>query len=1388
MSKRPSNFNIDDILAPKKPRHGFLINQLLGVVHMLGSVQHGDGPSTSSATTTKKAAKDYVKKLDCSLEHVAKFNYVKLKSRFFIEDVPANPESLLAGIFQHCIDVAKKDSRDRSVHPTHLGCMISSPLLTGGDIPVPVRQLTDNTIDTILNQFNKVAQSKQQKNVTLWGEPFTVVITTVDRTGLPSKRRVRGGARRKLAQVHHKVHDQCLIKIHNDNDSFCLFYALQATMLDKTCGWPRTKFFEYLHSQHGQQGRLQKETLKLMKQVRAPRNLKAYDADTYVPRVVDHWNNTQQKHRFAVFIFGSTGQYKPIYKYVDNSYDTPLLLYFNNDHFDGVQKQGGLFGRKYCLECEVPYRRASQHNKCCKARCMLCGRAGPSFPCSPEADFLKHCAGCKKNFKNNMCYLHHLSSNFCRRSKKCKECGVIWDVPNNTQKGRQGHKCGERFCTLCNNYHNIERGCFIQPLVPKENDPFRIVAFDLETMQHLSVDAAHLNNRSHEPNFVSARIACPECIDNGKWRSETTGCKVCGLHRTVAFCQRPFFDTKVDKQVVADNPLEAFVDWLVNDLPIKYDSYVYSHFGGRFDMVITFRELFKIGFNPDMLRKGNKMYEMRVRKQKGRNPNIVFRDSFNLMPSALAALVPQFGLDVADKPFFPHLSNCPQNYGQRVFPTPDDYLSSGMMPEKRRQFDQWYELHQHEPFYLDEALPSYCTNDVDILMEALVAFRREFFEVSRRNDYIDGIDERQNHDGIDALRETMTIAGACMRHFRTNHLPSEHLAIVPEKGYDNAQNQSLLALRFFYWYAEENGVQVQTAHSPGGEKRVAQYSLDGWIEAEQRAIEVHGCVWHGCAECYPDDNQVLPNGKTAGAVRERDSKRLEFLRTQVSRVDVFWECEIQRMLDGSREMRKKFVDYVDDGPLEIRAAFTGGRTGPAKLFHKAAEGEKISYYDFTSLYPYINFTTRYPIGHPTVHVLNENVEWTTSAHNPYPLALLKVWVVPPRRIDVPILPVKVDERLCFPLCMKCAKEYPTGGVDDNYHCAHSDNQRGWVSTCTSLELNAALDEGYRVTKVFRVLAYDESDNKLFRPYIAEFMTKKIEASGFDAAIKGNAELEAEFVRECEEQFGITIDPAKMVPNKGKRALAKLCLNNLWGRFSLRNFGLSQTLIADDPAVLAEYLDNKSIDVTSIDELDEDHILISYMTKQEWVEEHSCSNIIVSLWTTSAARLLLLKAMQKVVRSPGCTLLYTDTDSLVFVHPSDRCPLETGPHLGQFTDEFPLHVIEEFCSGGAKQYGLKLKRKDADADNEYILKVRGITLNNDVMQNQGLCYNTFKEAVLRYANTGEVERIQVMYPNFLRPSIKDARVISAPLQKCYKPYVGKGIVSSNFNVLNFGHTL
>lgn len=194
---------------------------------------------------------------------------------------------------------------------------------------------------------------------------------------------------------------------------------------------------------------------------------------------------------------------------------------------------------------------------------------------------------------------------------------------------------------------------------PKQDKkPCRYIAFDMETTQHEPADPIQQDKRKHTPNFIAAKVACADCISSGMWKGSLQGrhhCKVCGKNRTITFGHQPFNATVVDKEVTTEQPLVDFVKWILYELPNKYDTYAYSHYGGKFDNVLVFRQLFLEGLNPEMIRKGNKLYELKVKPRKGRNPMVVFRDSFNLIPTSLAALVPTFGLDVVDKPFFPHM-------------------------------------------------------------------------------------------------------------------------------------------------------------------------------------------------------------------------------------------------------------------------------------------------------------------------------------------------------------------------------------------------------------------------------------------------------------------------------------------------------------------------------------------------------------------------------------------------------------------------------------------------------------------------------------------------------------------------------------------------------------
>lgn len=60
----------------------------------------------------------------------------------------------------------------RRAEPTHIGCIITSELLDSGELWTPLRPRNDNMVSTILDQFLKVAQSKKQNGVTLWGILF----------------------------------------------------------------------------------------------------------------------------------------------------------------------------------------------------------------------------------------------------------------------------------------------------------------------------------------------------------------------------------------------------------------------------------------------------------------------------------------------------------------------------------------------------------------------------------------------------------------------------------------------------------------------------------------------------------------------------------------------------------------------------------------------------------------------------------------------------------------------------------------------------------------------------------------------------------------------------------------------------------------------------------------------------------------------------------------------------------------------------------------------------------------------------------------------------------------------------------------------------------------
>ncbi len=54
------------------------------------------------------------------------------------------------------------------------------------------------------------------------------------------------------------------------------------------------------------------------------------------------------------------------------------------------------------------------------------------------------------------------------------------------------------------------------------------------------------------------------------------------------------------------------------------------------------------GLSPEILKSGQKMYTMTLRKKKGEMPETVFKDSYNLLPIKLSKIPNALGLSVED--------------------------------------------------------------------------------------------------------------------------------------------------------------------------------------------------------------------------------------------------------------------------------------------------------------------------------------------------------------------------------------------------------------------------------------------------------------------------------------------------------------------------------------------------------------------------------------------------------------------------------------------------------------------------------------------------------------------------------------------------------------------
>ena len=73
-------------------------------------------------------------------------------------------------------------------------------------------------------------------------------------------------------------------------------------------------------------------------------------------------------------------------------------------------------------------------------------------------------------------------------------------------------------------------------------------------------------------------------------------------------------------------------------------------------------------------------------------------------------------------------------------------------------------------------------------------------------------------------------------------------------------------------------------------------------------------------------------------------------------------------------------------------------------------------------------------------------------------------------------------------CLECQKYR-------NEKCLHTDEERSFVGTWATVEIQKALQFGYKILEIYEVEHFEKKSNTLFKEYVRKFMKIKNEASG-----------------------------------------------------------------------------------------------------------------------------------------------------------------------------------------------------------------------------------------------------------------------------------------------------
>lgn len=379
---------------------------------------------------------------------------------------------------------------------------------------------------------------------------------------------------------------------------------------------------------------------------------------------------------------------------------------------------------------------------------------------------------------------------------------------------------------------------------------------------------------------------------------------------------------------------------------------------------------------------------------------------------------------------------------------------------------------------------------------------------------------------------------------------------------------------------------------------------------------------------------------------------------------------------------------------------------------------------------------------------------------------MKCKVLAPRGTYLPVLPVHCNKKLVFSLCMTCAD-----GMQQTV-CTHSEEERSWVGTYTTVELGKAVELGYKVVRLYEIWHYPTKVTGLFKTYIQRFLKLKQEASGWPDEDMDEDE-KVSYIKEYLKREGICLDPMKIAKSP-IRAVAKLALNSLWGKFGQTSDRTQVTFVSTFDELWSLLANKANVEVQSIIPVS-DHVLrVTYKAAGE-AKQKTCKtkNEVVAAFTTSHARLKLFNVMDQLGQYGRRKLLYCDTDSVFYVKRSGEDDPECGRFLGELVDEYPSKKITSFVTGGPKVYSYTFE------DGSAVTKVKGISLN---CQNSAVITPA---ALTKLVRTPDGATLTVVNSHKITRTLTES-IVSREEKKDFRVVYTKRVIQDDFTTLPYGY--